>query len=365
MMVWLDTRNGTGDLYVGRVDATGKMLDGSGVRVLAAPKLNLTYMPEIAWTGSSYVIVYLDTDVKALWIGADGSVLHGPTTLSTGTVYGSMLDVACAPDHGVCTATWVISVVHGSGQSEYPVYGQLDANGPLGTPKAVTASTLTPSVAWDGEGFVLGAGGEEVLAQWMTPQGALVGSGFQTVASNVKTYDAQPRMASSGSGETLYVWPHNGGRIEASLLTDDGMPDAGPDAAPDGSIDSGPANNDGGGQDGSADVDASDGGADANDSGADASDANSPVDASDSGPEADAGPDASDAGRHPDDAGSDAGQAADATVPIDPGASVDSGGCACDAAGTSRSSAPVGWLVAATALGLAASRRRARREQRG
>src|SRR5262249_50669685 len=76
LVVWNDQRSGTGDIYGGRVDAAGTVLDGmNGFAISSAARIQTD--SRVAWDGTHFVVVWADArvvgteDAYAARVGSD------------------------------------------------------------------------------------------------------------------------------------------------------------------------------------------------------------------------------------------------------------------------------------------------------
>ncbi len=98
-MAWTDNRDTTMDVYFAQVQVDGT-LDGGITPIISAA--GNSFRPRIVWTGSGYAVAWDDTVGGEAWephvqlalLGADGSVVLGPTPISGTTGTASRASIA-------------------------------------------------------------------------------------------------------------------------------------------------------------------------------------------------------------------------------------------------------------------------------
>gem|GEM_PF-1753827 len=162
LVVWIDYRSGLSDIYGARVDASGNLLDSSGLLICDAA--NYQDQPKVAWNGSHYLVVWADR--------RDGT---------TYKVYASRV----APDGTLPDGTGFSVAPSGSAQYE-------------------------PSVAWNGTDFLVvwreqtgSSTGADIYGRMVHPDGTLAAA--PTAICNVANTQYQPDASSDGSN-FLVVW---------------------------------------------------------------------------------------------------------------------------------------------------------------
>ncbi len=154
-VVWVDKRNSDFDIYGSRILVDGTVLDPGGIPI--STQLGNEHSPDLSWTGSHYLVTWMDrrgqgTQIYATRIDEDGTILDpGGFPLSTqgdysqspkvssGT-YGSLV-VFEGPCGDGCTG--VVSVF-------------VDSEGNVGPRSIVSETGRSPSVASDGQSFLVG-----------------------------------------------------------------------------------------------------------------------------------------------------------------------------------------------------------------
>src|SRR6266508_2500072 len=75
--VWEDYRNGELDIYGARLDDWGRILDGTGIAISTAP--GIQRLPDVAWTGENFLVVWEDRrtgqDIYGARVSPDGELL--------------------------------------------------------------------------------------------------------------------------------------------------------------------------------------------------------------------------------------------------------------------------------------------------
>jgi hypothetical protein len=269
LIVWEDHRSGQADVVAARVGAAGEVLDEAPIPISVGPLNELR--PVVAWTGASHLAVWLDARnglaVFAARITPGGAVLDPEGIRVAGASDGQGRPaVACGEANCLAAWTWY------GGSSNYDIQAaRLDAEGtvldldpivvvaaPLGqshpsaawngshylvawqdfrsgashdlyaarvspegalpdgqgVPIAVAqGSQLTPSVVWDGTGFLVlwedarGGAGSDVYAARVGGTGALIPEGTSGLAVTARTGSEQSvQGAPSSPGQIVVVY---------------------------------------------------------------------------------------------------------------------------------------------------------------
>ena len=228
LVVWEDSRTGSGDVFATRVSPAGTVLDPTGFAVSAAPGRQSS--PDIAFDGTNYLVVWSDQRsgpdyaVFATRVRPNGTVLDGAATgfaVSNGPATES--DTTVAFDGTNYLVVW----------SELRDVPELDVVGarvtkggavldPAGVPIASARRAQLPAVAFDGTNYLVvwadilsGATGPVRLPP--RPNGDIVGTrvtrggtvldGVETgfVISTGPSAQADPAVAFDGTNY-LVVW---------------------------------------------------------------------------------------------------------------------------------------------------------------
>jgi uncharacterized protein YjdB len=213
---WTDARNGVDrDIYAGRVDTSGTLVDGGGVAITTAAKDQLT--PDVASSGAEALVVWSDRgagnfDILGAVLGAGGTVTVPPFVICNAPGDQSRPSVT----YDAADAQYLVAWVDARGGSTRDIYAArvtaagsvLDANG-VGV--ATGGTRFSPRLATSG-GTVLAVyedrrnGNSDIYATRLTA-GASLGvvdaSGFPitTDASD----QVQPVVAVATAGFVV-VW---------------------------------------------------------------------------------------------------------------------------------------------------------------
>jgi MYXO-CTERM domain-containing protein len=239
LVVWGDIRNSRTDIYASRLDATGAVLDPSGVFVGVASVAEQTDIePAVAWTGSGYVVAWRPAAVSvrqlwAQWMSPAGTLAGNYVTVSGTQSDVDGVSVACAPLLE-CVLGWT------SGGSTW--LRRYDPSGnPLAAAEVVAGLSGPPRIAWDGTAFVVVASNAgSIYAQWMATDGTLLRGMPLDLVDGVGT--AAYAVAATGGTDYLAYWSATS--TMGVLFTPDVLepPDAGLGRgdAGDASVESGP-----------------------------------------------------------------------------------------------------------------------------
>ncbi|MCP3140246.1 hypothetical protein [Pyxidicoccus xibeiensis] len=168
LIVWSDERGGDGtpDIYGTRVEKDGDVLEDGGVPLVALPGAQL--VPDVAWTGSRFFIVWQAGDVGAANIAGarfrSSLTLDGPPAFGIATGPGDQTNPRVAPSGSKSLVVWDDTRL-GPHRARGVRVG--DDGSILGSPSGFTISSgdaeeeLQPAVAaGDHQFFVAFAGGE-------------------------------------------------------------------------------------------------------------------------------------------------------------------------------------------------------------
>ena len=212
LAAWGDSRGPGEDAYGARIDA-GSVLDASGriLSTLASPQ----EAPSVAWDGAGYLAVWQDgrspggDDVYAARAAADGTPLDG-----TGILVSAGAAPEAEPDVAWNGSSYLVvwqDYRSGTGYDVYaarvsPAGALLDLGG-IAVSTAVGDQT-SPSVASDGTGFLVtwtdGRSGEDVYASRVDAAGTVLDAGGIAVSTAAGAQRA-PAVAHSGTG-WLVAW---------------------------------------------------------------------------------------------------------------------------------------------------------------
>ncbi len=155
-VVWVDTRNGSYDIYGARVNTGGTVLDPNGIAISTATGAKL--YPSVTFDGTNYLIVWEDyrsgsSDIYGARVSQGGTVLDpNGIAISTATGYQGCPSV-------VFDGTNYFVVWHDLRSGSSDIYGaRVALDGTVIDPNGVAISTATgyqlfPSVAFDGANY--------------------------------------------------------------------------------------------------------------------------------------------------------------------------------------------------------------------
>jgi hypothetical protein len=212
LAAWIDsrgTRNGPA-LYVGRLDSTGKALDGDGIQVTGHTGFNRN-SPTVTWGGSSFLVTWTE-EGKKLWavrVGVDGSILD-PEPMSFGgdVILGYTASVASDGDGWFIV--WENRILPG-----HAIEGVfVDSDGRRSDTLHLVPHCgvrVLPSLAWNGTEYLLAwapTGGYsergDVYAVRLSPLGLVLDDAPFDVA-DTRDFEFAPIVASDGDG-FLVTW---------------------------------------------------------------------------------------------------------------------------------------------------------------
>ncbi|MEO0269277.1 MAG: T9SS type A sorting domain-containing protein [candidate division WOR-3 bacterium] len=155
-VVWVDTRNGSYDIYGARVNTGGTVLDPNGIAISTATGAKL--YPSVTFDGTNYLIVWEDyrsgsSDIYGARVSQGGTVLDpNGIAISTATGYQGCPSV-------VFDGTNYFVVWHDLRSGSSDIYGaRVALDGTVIDPNGVAISTATgyqlfPSVVFDGTNY--------------------------------------------------------------------------------------------------------------------------------------------------------------------------------------------------------------------
>jgi hypothetical protein len=177
LIVWEDFRNGRWQLYGGRMEPDGNLLDGEGLPIDVLPRHHAS--PRVAFDGQSYLVVWMETGIGlrplgAVRVGTDGSLLDASST-SLFLAEPLQVDaIELAFDGGFYRLAW-----HDPENTEALTYAthmneaRLDATG-----RAVDGYSLREAGVYESEGCVAGGTGSAavgfVAASVFSPSPAVI-----------------------------------------------------------------------------------------------------------------------------------------------------------------------------------------------
>jgi hypothetical protein len=235
--VWGDGRNGVdSDVYGGRVDGSGAILDGTGIPISTAAGEQSS--PSIAWNGAEYLAVWQDHrgsrfDVYGARIAPNGTVLD-PFGIPISTAGGDQRDPRVVANGSQFLVVWDDS--RGANLEVYAT--RVDGNGSVLDPSGIdvssgaTSDQELPAVAWNGshylvawEDFRADVSGD-VEAARLSPSGTVLDPSGIPVAATPSHGETDPSVATDGA-QFLVAWtsddPSRGTAILASLVSDAGV----------------------------------------------------------------------------------------------------------------------------------------------
>ena len=157
-VVWRDLRNGNNDIYGARVKTDGTVLDPMGIAICTDAAVQA--LPAVAWNGVNYQVIWGDTrngnnDIFAGRVQSDGTVLDG-NGFAVSNAAGTQTNPGIGCDNmGNCLVVWEDF----RGAATNDVYGarvRSDGNvlDPAGIAISTTAGEQTvPVAAWDGTNY--------------------------------------------------------------------------------------------------------------------------------------------------------------------------------------------------------------------
>lgn len=220
LVVWSDSRNGSGDVFGVRVSGGGTVLDSSPIVICGAA--GGQGGPEIVWNGANHLVVWSDgrsgtrSEIYGARVSAAGAVLDASAfAISTGSDT-SNLDV-------VWNGTTHLVVWKDERNAREDIYAaRVSAAGsvldPSGIPVCLSTSGLKyarwPQVASDGSGFLVAwedyrngttyADSADIYAARVTDAGSVLDAAGILV-SGAATSQTTPVLASNGAGY-LVLW---------------------------------------------------------------------------------------------------------------------------------------------------------------
>lgn len=233
LAVWEDARNSTSDIYAGRIDSAGEILDPSGLSIGTDPATD-QIRPAIASDGANHLVVWqtmLDSTganykIEGALVSSEGQPLNPlPISISPGDK-GSHPDVAFGS--GKYLVVWTDA-------SFYDIYGAVvETSGVVGSPIGIRLANgiqQNPSVASDGSSFMVAWEDfsthwpdADILAARVTSDGVVLDPYGIYVAA---TQDAEelPSIAYDGTNYVLTWRTSSSGEAEvrAGRVTPDGM----------------------------------------------------------------------------------------------------------------------------------------------
>ncbi len=223
IIVWHDNRNGSFDIYGQRIDASGKIVWGSGGTAICTADANQLY-PVVMSDGAGGVIVVWDDarngnhDLFAQRVNSAGDIEWAFNGVEVCTAAGNQMNPAMVSDgSGGATIVW-----HDKRGANYDIFAQrLNASGKALWPSdgivvsAANGDQSSPSVTMDGAGGAIVAwydkrnGDYDIYAQKISatgvPQWLPDGISVCTVAGD----QMYPVVVSDGTGGAIVAWHDN------------------------------------------------------------------------------------------------------------------------------------------------------------
>lgn len=221
LVVWEDHRDGDtkSDIYATRVTAQGEALDPDGLRISDHPTNEKS--PDIAWTGTHYVVVWMDarggtTDVWGVRVTSDGEVLDPSAIQLTSAAEAQLL-----PKVASRGPTSLVVWQDGRSDDGTDVFGaRLTSDGEVLDPEGIAiadtpSKKITPEIGWGRSSYLVTweeRDLEEIRAARVAPDGTVL----------------DPESIVVGAGETV-SWPAPvaavGGRFLVAWSVNDEEPD--------------------------------------------------------------------------------------------------------------------------------------------
>lgn len=228
LAAWFEQRSGfQSDLYVGRVDESGAILDGTGV--LAAHDVEPQQNVRIASDGTDFLLAWAGDqtgDIYAARISAEGAVLDPDGfRLSEPDRYDSYPGIAW--DGVNYLVVWQSANASGAG-----VYGArvTPAGAVLDDPPFAIADSAwdenEPTLAWDGTNYLVvwnddrNPSADRIFGARVSPSGSVLDPGGIQI-SHGPSHDWDPAIA-YGGGNYLVVWGDYDEQIHGRLVAPDG-----------------------------------------------------------------------------------------------------------------------------------------------
>jgi hypothetical protein len=215
LVAWSDERNGTAtDLFGARVRTDGAVLDPSGFAIASAPQVQ--DMPSIAFEGTNHLVVWSDSrgssnandyDLYAAGVTPEGAVLNPGGSLLVDRPFTTAPDIAWSGS-GFLVA-WVDQSTSPAGIRAARLNttgGVVDAGG---FPLPTTDSSASPSVAFNGTSFQVVwsslSNSYDIMGSRVATNGAVLDSPAKLVADTPGRQDHFPAIAAAGSSLQV-VW---------------------------------------------------------------------------------------------------------------------------------------------------------------
>ena len=232
LVVWVDRRSGTGDIYGSRVDPAGNVLDPDGIPICTEPDGQAE--AAIAFDDTSYLVIWIDLrdgneNVYGTRMATDGSVLD-PSGIAICTDAAVQRYPAVSSNGAGWLAVWM-----DPRNSQPDIYGaRLDGDGtvldPGGIPVAVTAADETyPDVTrndtdclvvWD---LDAGATEHDIYGARVDTAGAVLDPAGIAICSHI-AHQGRPAASSDGSNfftvwldvRSSVTWDVYGARVDSA-----------------------------------------------------------------------------------------------------------------------------------------------------
>jgi len=233
LVAWTDyrgTANDTSDVYAARLDATGKVLDPTGIAIANVASAS-ERSPVVAFDGTNWLVAYADSrnstatgmDIYGTRIAATGTMLdptgtplyRGPESDGRPALIFDGVNYVLALDAGASLGGTVVLRVN---KNAVPI--------DTGT-MVLTGQHYDPALAFDGTNYLVvatsGGTGNDIKGVRVAPGMTALGAPFTIAAAMFMQH--QPRVA-FGSGQYLVTWTdeRNGvdGDIYATRIKPDG-----------------------------------------------------------------------------------------------------------------------------------------------
>jgi hypothetical protein len=214
-VVWAEARNGTSEIFGGRLTRNGKRLDGAGIPIATGGEI----APAVAWNGTEFLVVWEQPyEILGARVLPDGTVLdHVPLHISppptASPCHFCNIDRAEKPDVAWIGSSFLVVWTHIVDRSPYTgniAGARVSANGTVLDTSGLKLSTSTgagvgSAVAWNGKSaLVVWSEGGHVRGARVNQNGGVLGPSPIAI-SNAPNGQGEPDVASDGSSFQV-VW---------------------------------------------------------------------------------------------------------------------------------------------------------------